>query len=84
MTTHAAWIALNFSLVVCALSLGVGRVRGLGRGGRRTANRIAATFGVFALAAGYIWLEVGPAVDRRLAADHHPTVIPPPPREQDV
>jgi hypothetical protein len=84
MTTHAAWIVLNFSLVVCALSLGVARVRRLGRRARRAAHRIAVTFGVFALAAGYIWLEVGPAFDRRLAADQHPTILKPPPREQDV
>jgi len=84
MTTHTAWVVLNFSLVVCTLSLGVGRVRRLGLGVRRAANRIAVTFGVFALTAGYVWLELGPEVDRRLAAEANPTVIQPPPREQDV
>lgn len=84
MATHTAWVVLNFSLVVCALSLGVGRVRRLRQGVRRAANRIAVTFGVFALAAGYVWLEVGPEVDRRLAAEANPTLIQPPPREQDV
>lgn len=84
MTTHTAWIVLNFSLAICVLSFGVGRVRRVGQGARRAANRIAVTFGVFALSAGYIWIEVGPEVDRRLAAESYPMVIQQPPREQDV
>jgi hypothetical protein len=75
---------LNFSLAVCTLSVVVGRVQRFGLAVRRAANRIAVTFGVFALAAGYIWIEVGPEVDRRLAAESYPMVIQQPPHEQDV
>jgi hypothetical protein len=34
---------------------------------RQVAHRIAVTFGVFAVAAGYVWLDLGPDVDARLA-----------------
>jgi apolipoprotein N-acyltransferase len=36
---------------------------------RQAAHRIAVTFGVFGVAAGYVWLDVGPDIDARLA--HH-------------
>ena len=59
MTTHTAWIVLEFCLVVCALALALRQVRRFNPTARRTATRIAVTFGVFALAAGYVWLEIG-------------------------
>jgi hypothetical protein len=39
---------------------------------RQVAHRIAVTFGVFAVAAGYVWLDVGPDLDARLARHDQP------------
>ena len=84
MTTHTAWIVLEFCLVVCALALALRQVRRFNPTARRTATRIAVTFGVFALAAGYVWLEIGPHVDQRLTVQTDRPLISPPPQQQDV
>ena len=39
---------------------------------RQVAHRIAVTFGVFAVAAGYVWLDLGPDLDARLARYDQP------------
>jgi hypothetical protein len=51
---------------------------------RRVAQRIGVTFAVFAFAAGYVWLEVGPELDHRLRAQDRPLLARPGPQEQDV
>ena len=44
---------------------------------RQVAHRIAVTFGVFALAAGYVWLDLGPDLEARLAAHDRPPLADP-------
>jgi predicted acyltransferase len=44
---------------------------------RQVAHRIAVTFGVFAVAAGYVWLDVGPDLDERLARRDQPLLAQP-------
>ena len=51
---------------------------------RRAAERITVTFAVFAFAAGYVWLEVGPDLDHRLQAWDQPLLARPAPQEQEV
>ena len=51
---------------------------------RQVAHRIAVTFGVFAVAAGYVWLDVGPDLDARLAHHDRPLLANPDPRPIDV
>jgi hypothetical protein len=46
---------------------------------RQAAHRIAVTFGVFALAAGYVWLDLGPDLDARLAQHDQPLLGDPKP-----
>ena len=51
---------------------------------RQVAHRIAVTFGVFAVAAGYVWLAVGPDLDARLAQRDRPLLAQPVPGPFDV
>lgn len=51
---------------------------------RQAAQRITVTFAVFALATGYVWLEVGPDLDYRLQAWDQPLLARPAPQEQEV
>jgi apolipoprotein N-acyltransferase len=44
---------------------------------RQVAHRIAVTFGVFAVAGGYVWLDLGPDLDARLAAHDRPLLADP-------
>jgi hypothetical protein len=46
---------------------------------RQAAHRIAVTFGVFALAAGYVWFDLGPDLDARLAQHDQPLLGDPKP-----
>ena len=46
---------------------------------REVAQRIALTFGVFAVAAGYVWLDLGPNLDARLARYDQPLLAEPRP-----
>jgi hypothetical protein len=47
---------------------------------RQVAHRIAVTFGVFAVAAGYVWLDLGPGLDARTARQDRPLLAAPDPR----
>ena len=51
---------------------------------RQAALRITVTFAVFALATGYVWLEVAPDLDYQLQAWDQPLLARPAPKEQDV
>jgi drug/metabolite transporter (DMT)-like permease len=51
---------------------------------RQIAHRIAVTFGVFAVAAGYVWLDLGPDLDARLAAHDRAPLADPERPPQDV
>ena len=44
---------------------------------RAVATRVAVFFGVISVAAVYVWLELGPEVDARLAAETRMTLPPP-------
>ena len=52
---------------------------------RQVAHRIAVAFGVLAVAAGYVWLDVGPELDeRRLVRHDRPPVADPDPHPIEV
>ena len=51
---------------------------------RQVAHRIAVTFAVFAVAAGYVWLDIGPDLDARLARHDQPLLAGPDPQPIDV
>jgi len=51
---------------------------------RALTARIFAVFGIFALAAGYVWLDLGPKIDHRIAVHDQPLVLPTPPRSIEI
>ena len=77
MITGAAIAAVQYSasILFCAILVRLlvrrpAQVRAL-------ATRIATVFGVICLAALYVWLEVGPEIDARLAAGGEVRLPPP-------
>lgn len=70
-TTIAHTLALFSTAVVLLAAVAWALLRRRGEA-RRAAQRIGVTFAVFALAAGYVWLEVGPDLDHRLQAQDRP------------
>ena len=84
MTTAIAYTLTLFStavLLLAVVALALLRRRGEAR---RAAQRITATFAVFAFAAGYVWLEVAPDLDHRLQVWDQPLLARPAPQEQEV
>ncbi len=84
MITQLALTILQFTGLVAALAILARLVSRLGTEPRRAATRVAVMFGVFALAAGYVWLELGPEVDFRLRHHHDPLALQPPPHEMEA
>ncbi len=84
MITHTAFTILGFSVAVVACALLACVLTRRGSGPRRAAVRLAVMFGVFALAAGYVWLELGPEIDHRLEVRDHPLLLRPMPDEMEV
>jgi hypothetical protein len=84
MTTVTAYLMTLFSGAVVLLAAIAWALLRRRREARKVAFRIGVTFAVFALAAGYVWLEVGPALDHRLEARERPLLPRSPPPAQDV
>ena len=84
MVTQLALTLLQFSAVVTALAVLARLVSRPGTEPRRAAARVAVLFGVVALAAGYVWLGLGPEVDLRLRHRHDPLALRPPPHELEA
>jgi hypothetical protein len=84
MTTTIAYTLTCFSGNVVLLAALAWLLLPRRREARRVAQRIAVTFGVFALAAGYVWLELGPDLDHRLQAHGRPLLPDQTVRELDV
>ena len=82
-TTIAHTLTLFSTAVVLLAAVAWALLRGRGEA-RRAAQRIAVTFAVFALAAGYVWLEVGPNLDYRLQVQDRPLLGGSGPQEQEV
>lgn len=72
-----------YLLIYCAgVLLLAGGLRLLGRRFRGLTRRMVAVFGVFALTAAYVWIDLGPEVDHLIA--HHQEqapLLPPEPRQ---
>jgi len=51
---------------------------------RPLAIRLIAVFGIFALGAGYVWLDLGPEIDQRIALQDQPLLLPEPPRQIEI
>ena len=84
MITHVGFIVLAFSSGVLVVAL-LGLLAGLRwRWLVRPATRMAAVFGVFALAGGYIWLQTGPDFDLRIHATELPQIRIPEIRSFDI
>ena len=84
MITHAAFATLQFSALVVAFAL---LARFLTRPGselRRSAVGVAVMFAVFAVAAAYVWLALGPEIDHRLEVRDQPLMRNPPPIEMEA
>ena len=70
-TTIAHTLALFSTAVALLAAVAFALLRRRGEA-QRVARRIGVTFAVFGLAAGYVWLEVGPDLDHRLQARDGP------------
>ena len=83
MVTDAAFAVLQFSTGVVSAALC------LWLGGRRwpevrtVALRVAVAFAILLAASGYVWLDLGPAVDARLMAQQQP-ILPAPPQQVEI
>ncbi len=84
MTTATAYLITLLASAVVLLAAAAWALLRRRREARETAFRIGVTFAVFALAAGYVWLEVGPKLDHRLEARERPLLPRSPPPAQDV
>jgi hypothetical protein len=84
ITAIAQTVTLFCMIVLVAAALAWLWARGRGSSAEPVATRIAITFAVFALAAGYIWLELGPDLDGRFAHRDRPLVAEPGPQPVDV
>jgi hypothetical protein len=84
MTTTIAYTLTVFSSAVVLLAALGWLLLRRRREARRTAVRIGVTFAVFALAAGYVWLELGPDLDQQLQARGRPHLPDQAARELDV
>ena len=85
MITTIAYTLTLFSTAVLLLAIVAWGLLRRRRGeARQAAQRITVTFAVFALATGYVWLEVGPDLDYRLQAWDQPLLARPAPQEQEV
>ena len=84
MTTTIAYTLTSFSAAVVLLAAVSWLLLRRCREARKAALRIGVTFGVFAVAAGYVWLEVGPNLDHRLEVRERPLLANPAPREVEV
>jgi hypothetical protein len=84
MTTAIAYSLTLFSTAVLLLATTGWALLRRRDEARRAAQRITVTFAVFAIAAGYVWLEVGPDLDHRLQAWDQPLLARPAPQEQEV
>jgi hypothetical protein len=51
---------------------------------RSLALRLIAVFGIFAVAAGYVWLDLGPQIDQRIALHDQPLLLPAPPLQIEI
>lgn len=81
MITTVAFYILLYSGGVLLLAAGL---RLLGRRFRGLATRIAAVFGIFALAAAYVWVDLGPEIDHQLASHDQPLIVPQGPRQIEI
>ncbi len=74
ITAIAQTVTLFCLIVVLSAALSWLWARWRGSSAEQVATRIAITFGVFALAAGYVWLDLGPGLDGRLDHRDRPLV----------
>lgn len=51
---------------------------------RSLTARLLAVFGIFAIAAGYVWIDLGPRIDHRIALQNQPLLFPTPPRTIEI
>jgi hypothetical protein len=85
MTTTIAQTLTLFSAAVMLLAAAAWTLLRRRAEARRVAQRIGVTFAVFGLAAGYVWLELGPDLDHRLLTRERPLLAQPgSPQEQEV
>ena len=84
MLTQLAFTVLQFSLAVVAWALLIRVFCRRGSEVGRAAVRVAVLFGVFAVAAGYVWLTLGPEIDHRLQVRDRPLLLKPAPFEMEV
>jgi hypothetical protein len=84
MITHLAFVTLQFSATVVAFALVAFVLSRRGSELRRAATRMAVVFGVFALAAGHVWLKLGPEIDYRFEVRDWPLLLKPEPFEMEV
>ena len=84
MITAAAFTAFGFSGTVLLLASLLFVLSFRWRALRRPATRMLVMFGIFALASGYIWLDLGPTTDLRLQASEHPHIHHAPPLLRDA
>ena len=83
ITTIAYTLTLFTTAVLLLAGMAWALLRRRGEA-RQAAQRITVTFAVFALGAGYVWLEIAPDLDHRLQAWDEPLMARPAPKEQEV
>jgi hypothetical protein len=79
ITTIAQTLTLFCTVIVMAAASGWLLAYARGFRGAPAAQRIAVLFAVFALAAGYVWLDLGPEIDGRMATHFAPLLGEPKP-----
>jgi hypothetical protein len=77
MVTAIAFSVLCYSLVVGLAGLATWLLGLRFAALRRAGARITLTFAVFAIAAGYVWLELGPHLDLEVRLRHEPPHLGP-------
>lgn len=83
MVTTAALMVMLYSGAVALLGAVLRLFAGHGSRYRAMGLRLIVLFGVFAAAGCYVWVDLGPTVDARLASETRPA-IPPAPKVLDV
>ena len=84
LVTATAHAVFTFSAVICLTALAAILVCRRRQSARRLAGRLVALFGIFACAAAYVWLDLGPTVDGRLSAEVQTVPLPSTPRSFDI
>ena len=72
ITAVAQTLTLFCTVIMVAAASGWLLARARWINGAQAAQRIAVLFAVFAVASGYVWLDLGPDLDARLAQHDQP------------